>query len=152
MALRENKKNLDYYEKIKEEIKIKENNKISFVTLANGLDRDDYIKDNGSSNFEKLIKTSLSIEEFIWRMHSNNLDRSDPFATTKFEKRFKDLCQSIKDQTLRKYILEHYLEKIRNLTPLQRKYYSKQRRDNYKIRKEPKNNSDKRIFNFVYNV
>ena len=27
MALRENKKNLDYYEKIKEEIKIKENNK-----------------------------------------------------------------------------------------------------------------------------
>ena len=28
MALRENKKNLDYYEKIKEEIKIKENNKL----------------------------------------------------------------------------------------------------------------------------
>ena len=118
---------------------IKESNKIGFVTLSNGMDPDDYIKEKGKVNFEKLIASNLSIEEFIWRIHLNNLDRSDPFATTKFEKRFKDLCQSIKDQTLRKYILEHYLEKIRNLTPLQRKYYSKQRRDNYKIRKETKN-------------
>ena len=31
MALRENKKNLDYYEKIKEEIKIKENNKLELA-------------------------------------------------------------------------------------------------------------------------
>jgi len=31
MALRENKKNLDYYEKIKEEIKIKENNKLDLA-------------------------------------------------------------------------------------------------------------------------
>ncbi len=31
MALRENRKNLDYYEKIKEEIKIKENNKLELA-------------------------------------------------------------------------------------------------------------------------
>ena len=31
MSLRENKKNLDYYEKIKEEIKIKENNKLELA-------------------------------------------------------------------------------------------------------------------------
>ena len=31
MALRENKKNLDYYEKIKEEVKIKENNKLELA-------------------------------------------------------------------------------------------------------------------------
>ena len=79
---------------------IKENNKISFVTLANGVDPDDYIKEKGRSNFEKFIKTSLSIEEFIWRIYLNDLDRSDPFAITKFEKQFKYLCQSIKDKTL----------------------------------------------------
>ena len=62
------------------------NNKISFITLANGLDPDDYIKEKGKSNFEKLIKTSLSIDEFIWRIYLNDLDRSDPFAITKFEK------------------------------------------------------------------
>ena len=118
---------------------IKENNKIGFVNLSKGMDPDDYIREKDKVNFEKLISNNLSIEEFIWRIHLNNLDRSDPFATSKFEKKFKDLCRSIKDHTLKKYILEHYLEKIRNLTPLQKNYYPKQKRDNYKIRKETKN-------------
>ena len=99
---------------------IKENNKIGFVAMSKGLDPDDYIKEKGKDSFEKLITSNLSIEEFIWRIYLNDLDRSDPFAATKFEKKFKNLCQSIKDPTLKKYILEHYLEKIRSLTPLQR--------------------------------
>ena len=98
---------------------IKENNKIGFVALSNGMDPDDYIKEKGKENFQKLMESNLSIEEFIWRIYLNNLDRSDPFATTKFEKKFRNLCLSIGDKTLKKYILEHYLEKIRNLTPLQ---------------------------------
>ena len=99
---------------------VKENNKIGFVALSNGMDPDDYIKEKGKESFQKLIASNLSIEEFIWRIYLNNLDRSDPFATTKFEKKFRNLCQSIGDKTLKKYILEHYLEKIRNLTPLQK--------------------------------
>ena len=116
---------------------IQEDNKIAFVTLANGVDPDDYIKEKGRSNFEKLIKTSLSIEEFIWRIHLNDLDRSDPFAITKFEKKFKHLCYSIKDKTLKKYILENYLEKIRNLTPLQR-FSKRKEAKSYKILQETK--------------
>jgi len=116
---------------------VQENNKIAFVILANGVDPDEYIKEKGRSNFEKLIKTSLSIEEFIWRIYLNDLDRSDPFAITKFEKKFKHLCQSIKDKTLKKYILENYLEKIRNLTPLQR-IGKRKRMKSYKILQETK--------------
>ncbi len=101
---------------------IKENNKIGFVAMSKGLDPDDYIREKGKNSFEIFIKNNLSIEEFIWRIHLNNLNRKDPFAITKFEKNFKYLCQSIKDKTLKKYILEHYLEKIRNLTPLQKFY------------------------------
>ena len=116
---------------------IKEDNKIGFATLSNGIDPDDYIKEKGKENFEKFIKNNLSIEEFIWRIYLNNLDRSDPFSITKFEKKFKNLCQSIKDQTLKKYVLEHYLEKIRNLTPLQR-YGKRKKINNYKILNETK--------------
>ena len=116
---------------------IKENSKIGFVTLSNGMDPDDYIKEKGKENFEKLIEKNLSIEEFIWRIYLQNLDRSDPFAITKFEKKFKNLCQSIKDQTLKKHILEHYLEKIRNLTPLQR-FDRKKKFNYYKILNETK--------------
>jgi len=116
---------------------IKENNKIGFATLSNGMDPDDYIKEKGKDSFEKFIKGSLSIEEFIWKIYLNNLDRSDPFSTTKFEKKFKNLCQLIKDQTLKKHILEHYLEKIRSLTPLQR-FDKRKKVNNYKILNETK--------------
>ena len=116
---------------------IKENNKIGFVSMSKGMDPDDYIREKGQKSFAELIARNLSIEEFIWRIHLNNLDRSDPFATTKFEKNFKTLCQSIKDQTLKKYILEHYLEKIKNLTPLQR-FKRGKRINSYRVLNETK--------------
>ncbi len=116
---------------------IKENNKIGFVGLTNGMDPDDYIREKGKDSFDKLIKNNLSIEEFIWRIYLNDLDRSDPFATSKFENKFKNLCRSIKDETLKKYILEHYLEKIRNLTPLQ-SFNKRKKVNNYKILNETK--------------
>ena len=116
---------------------IKENKKIGFVSLSNGLDPDDYIREKGKENFEQLLETNLSIEEFIWKIYLQNLDRSDPFATTKFEKKFRNLCSTIKDETLKKYILEHYLEKIRGLTPLQ-DFKSRKKYRNYKILNETK--------------
>ena len=99
---------------------IQENNKIWFVTLAKGMDPDDFLKEKGKEKFQELLTSKVSIEEFIWRIYLNNLDRSDPFASSKFEKKFTNLCKSIKDKTLQKYILENYLEKIRNLTPIQK--------------------------------
>ena len=50
----------------------------------------------GKDSFEKLIKNNLSIEEFIWRIYLNNLDRSDPFATTKFEKNLNICVNQLK--------------------------------------------------------
>ena len=67
----------------------------------------------------------------------NSLDRSDPFASTKFEKKFRSLCQTIQDKTLKKYILENYLEKIKNLTPLQING-RREIRNNYRILNETK--------------
>ncbi len=98
---------------------IKENNKIGFMILPNKLDPDDYVKQKGKENFEKLLEANLSIEEFIWRSYTNSLDRNNPFAITGFEKKIRSLCQTIQDKTLKKYILEYYLEKIKKLTPIQ---------------------------------
>ena len=116
---------------------IKENNKISFVSLKNGIDPDDYIKEKGKEVFENFLKTKSSIQDFIWKIYSNDLNRNDPFAITKFEKKFKNLCRTINDETLRKHILEFYLEKIRNLTPLQQ-YNKRKKIDNFKILNETK--------------
>ena len=117
---------------------VKENNQIGFVTLSKGMDPDDYIKEKGKDSFQEFLSKKLSIEEFIWKIYLNNLDRSDPFATSKFEKKFRNLCNSIKDQTLKKYILEYYLEKIRNLTPLQKNNIRNNKSKSYRILNETK--------------
>ncbi len=117
---------------------IRENKKIGFVSLSNGMDPDDYIKEKGKDNFEKVLKNNFSIDEFIWRIYLNNVDKKDPFAISKFEKQFRSLCYSIQDQTLRKYILEHYLEKIKNLTPNQKYGSFVNKRTNYKPLSETK--------------
>ena len=117
---------------------VKENNQIGFVTLSKGMDPDDYIKEKGKDSFQELLSKKLSIEEFIWKIYLNNLDRSDPFASSKFEKKFRNLCNSIKDQTLKKYILENYLEKIRNLTPLQKNNIRNNKSKSYRILNETK--------------
>ena len=116
---------------------IKENNKIGFITMPQGADPDDYIRDKGKKNFEKLINSNLSIEEFIWTICLRSLNKSDPFAVTNFEKKIKNLFQSIQDVTLKKHILEHYLEKIRNLTPLQQ-FNRRKKINSYKMLNETK--------------
>ena len=117
---------------------VKENNQIGFVTLSKCMDPDDYIKEKGKDSFQEFLSKKLSIEEFIWKIYLNNLDRSDPFATSKFEKKFRNLCNSIKDQTLKKYIFEYYLEKIRNLTPLQKNNIRNNKSKSYRILNETK--------------
>ena len=68
-----------------------------------------------------------------------------------FEKEIKRLCYSIKDQTLKKYVLEDFLEKIKKLTPIQntrRTYQSFRKYDkkhDYQILNETKNLHQKNI-------
>ena len=60
------------------------------------------------------------IQSYIWDAYLSKVNTNSPFEISKFEKRIKSLCYSIKDETLKKYILEEFLEKIKDLTPLQR--------------------------------
>ena len=60
------------------------------------------------------------MQTYIWNYHINKIDRNNPFEISKFEKEIKKLCYfTIKDETLKKYVLEDFLEKIKNLTPIQ---------------------------------
>ncbi len=59
---------------------------------------------------------------------------------SKFEKNLKSACYGIKDEVLRKYILEDFLEKLRNLTPIQnyKKSFTPYVKRNFKILNETK--------------
>ena len=114
---------------------INENNKIYFSVLPLGEDPDDYIKNNGKDKFKELLKSKKIIQSYIWDSYLSQINIRNPFEISKFEKKIKNICFSIKDETLKKYILEDFLTKIKSLTPLQnsKKNFVPYAKKNFKI-------------------
>ena len=98
---------------------INERNKIYFSIMPDETDPDDYIKQNGKEGLINLLKEKEIIQSFIWNYHLSKIDQNNPYEISKFEKEIKSLSYSIQDETLRKYVLEDFLEKIKKLTPIQ---------------------------------
>ena len=121
---------------------INEKNKIYFSIMPNGVDPDDFIKQNGKEGLINLIKEKEIIQSFIWNYHFSKIDQTNPYEISKFEKEIKKLSYSIRDETLKKYVLEDFLEKIKRLTPNQNlrnyKNSSFKRKKDYQILKETK--------------
>ena len=123
---------------------INDENKIFFSIMPEGNDPDDYIKKNGKEKFLSLLKEKKIIQNYIWDYHLKKINRNNPFEVSKFEKEIKKMCYLIKDETLKKYVLEDFLEKIKKLTPIQstrRKYQSFQKyksKQDYQILNETK--------------
>ena len=122
---------------------INENNKIYFSVMPDGKDPDDLIRQNGKDSLLELIKNKEIIQSFIWNYHFSKIDQNNPYEISKFEKEIKKLSYSIKDETLKKYVLEDFLEKIKKLTPIQNSRFnynllSFKKKKDYKILKETK--------------
>ena len=122
---------------------INEKNKIYFSILPEGKDPDDFIKQNGKDGMVKLLEQKEIIQSFIWSCYLSKIDKHDPYEISKFEKEIKKLSYKIQDETLKKYVLENFLEKINKLTPIQtsgrnNNYSSFKKRKDYKILNETK--------------
>ncbi len=122
---------------------INEKNKIYFSIMPDGKDPDDYIKINGKDGLLNLLEEKEIIQTFIWNYYLSKVDQNNPYEVSKFEKEIKKLSYSIQDETLKKYVLEDFLEKIKKLTPIQtsrqnRKYSIFKKEKDYQVLKETK--------------
>ena len=122
---------------------INEKNKVYFTIMPKDIDPDEYIKEKGKEEFLNLLNKKEIIQSFIWNHHLNTINKNNPYEISKFEKEIKKLTYSIQDETLKKYVLEDFLEKLKNLTPLQstNSRYSRskfQKKQEFRILKETK--------------
>ena len=122
---------------------INENNKIYFSIMPDGKDPDDFIKEKGKDNLINLLKEKEIIQSFIWNYKLQKINQNNLYEVSKFEKDIKKLSYTIKDETIKKYVLEDFLEKINKLTPIQNskesyKFNNFKRRKNYRVLKETK--------------
>ena len=102
-------------ESLIQELKPEKN--ISFLFLPDKEDPDSFVNKHGKDYFIDFTKTNkVLINNFIFQ-HYKNKAGDNPSSLAIFEKTVRSIANSIKDEFIKKYVLEDYLEKIHNLTP-----------------------------------
>ena len=96
---------------------LKPEKQISFLFLPDKEDPDSFVIKNGKDFFIEFTKEKkISIHNFIFN-HYKNQTKNDPSSLAIFEKKIRSIAYSIKDEFIKKYVLEFFLDKISLLTP-----------------------------------
>jgi len=115
---------------------------ISFLFLPDKEDPDSYVNKNGKDNFVDFTKQrKLSIHQFIFS-HYKKQTGNNPSSMAIFEKKLKEIANTIKDDLIKKYVLEYFLEKIAELTP-----HLNQNKKKFYVKKTKTLDSTKKHFN-----
>ena len=121
---------------------LKPEKQISFLFLPNKEDPDSYVNKNGKNNFIDFSKQSkLSIHQFIFS-HYKSQTKNNPSSMAIFEKKLRTIANTIKDDFIKKYVLEYFLEKVSELTP-----YSNQNKKRFYSKKTKTLHTTKKYFN-----
>ena len=90
---------------------------ISFLFLPDGEDPDSFVNNNSKNYFIEFAKNSkTSIHQFIFNHYKKQTD-NNPSSLAIFEKKLRSITNTIKDNFIKKYVLEYFLEQVSTLTP-----------------------------------
>ncbi|MDA9698775.1 DNA primase [Candidatus Pelagibacter sp.] len=126
---------------------LKPEKQISFLFLPDKEDPDSFVNKNGKNYFIDFSKNSkISIHQFIFN-HFKKQTNNDPSSMAIFEKKLRNIANTIKDNFIKKYVLEYFLERISDLTP-----YTSQNKKNSFIKKIKSLDTTKKHFSDSQNL
>ncbi len=121
---------------------LKPEKEISFLFLPEKEDPDSYINKNGKKSFIDFTnQTKLSIHQFIFS-HYKKQTENNPSSRAVFEKKLREIANTIKDDFIKKYVLEYFLENIAELTP-----HINQNKKKFYVKKAKTLETTKKYFN-----
>ena len=90
---------------------------ISFLFLPDKEDPDSFVNKNGKNYFLDFVKQNkIPVHQFIFS-HYKQRTKNNPSSMAVFEKKLRSISNTVKDDFIKKYILEYFLGKIAELTP-----------------------------------
>ena len=96
---------------------LKPEKQISFLFLPEKEDPDSFVNKNGKNYFLNFAKQSkIPVHQFIFR-HYKQQTKNNPSSMAIFDKKLRSIANTIKDDFIKKYVLEYFLEKISDLSP-----------------------------------
>ena len=96
---------------------LKPEKQISFLFLPDKEDPDTFVNKNGKNYFIDFSnQNKIAIHQFIFS-HYKKQTQNTPSSMAVFDKNLRSIANTIKDDYIKKYVLEYFLEKISTLTP-----------------------------------
>ena len=96
---------------------LKPEKQISFLFLPEKEDPDSFVNKNGKNYFLNFAKQSkIPVHQFIFS-HYKQQTKNNPSSMAIFDKKLRSIANTIKDDFIKKYVLEYFLEKISDLSP-----------------------------------
>ena len=121
---------------------LKPEKQISFLFLPDKEDPDSFVNKNGKNYFLEFSKQNkVQIHQFIFN-HYKEHTKNNPSSMAIFDKKLRLIANSIKDNYIKKYVLEYFLEKISELTP-----HTSQNRKNFNFKKTKYLEKTKKYYN-----
>ncbi len=121
---------------------MKPEKQISFLFLPDQEDPDSFVNKNGKEYFFDYTKQNkILIHQFIFNHYKKN-SQNNPSSMAIFEKKLRSIAYTIKDNYIKKYVLEYFIEKISGLTP-----YTSQNQKNFYTKKTRSLDKTKKHFN-----
>ncbi len=121
---------------------LKPEKQISFLFLPDKEDPDSFVNKNGKDYFIDFSKQNkILIHQFIFS-HYKKQTENNPSSMAIFDKKLRNIANTIKDNYIKKYVLEYFLEKISELTP-----HLNQNKSNYRIKRIKSLETTKKYFN-----
>ncbi len=112
---------------------LKPEKQISFLFLPDKEDPDSFVNKNGKNFFIDFSKQNkISVHQFIFSHYKKQTD-NNPSSMAIFDKKLRFIANTIKDNYIRKYVLEYFLEKISDLTP----HISQNKKNYFKKKTKP---------------
>tara|TARA_B100001765_G_scaffold205775_1_gene162469 strand:- start:658 stop:1458 length:801 start_codon:yes stop_codon:yes gene_type:complete len=105
---------------------------MSFLFLPKDQDPDSFISKNDKEHFLSYATKKISIYELIWNHCYKDIDINQPSSLAQLDKILKDQSNKIKDDIVKKYTMEFFLNKLSRLTPLT----NKRQKTNFKSYRE----------------
>ena len=98
-------------------VELKPEKEILFLFLPDSHDPDSYVNNFGKDKFIDFSnQNSIEIHKFIYNHYYKEID-NNPSSKAIFEKKLKSIASGIKDEYIKKYVLDFYLEEISKLSP-----------------------------------
>ncbi len=121
---------------------LKPEKQISFLFLPDQEDPDSFVNKNGKNYFLEFSKQNkIPIHQFIFN-HYKKYTKNNPSSMAIFDKKLRSITNTIKDNYIKKYVLEYFLEKISELTP-----HTNQNKKNFNFKKTKSLEKTKKYYN-----